>query len=83
MPISPKPFSPVAVECPFLDQPCEQGALQGFHCRLRSANAGEGEPLVRFLNDAVVYCLVCQKEMTVSVVPRYETRPDNPPPQNT
>jgi hypothetical protein len=41
MSFSPKQFAPVAVECPFLDQPCVNGAVQGFHCRLRSAEAGE------------------------------------------
>ncbi len=74
MPFSPKQFAPVAVECPFIDQPCVQGAVQGFHCRLRSAEVGETGPLVRFLNDAVVFCMVCQKEITVSAVPRAEMR---------
>jgi uncharacterized Zn finger protein (UPF0148 family) len=32
------------------------------------------EPLVRFLNDGVVFCMVCQKEITVSTVPRAEIR---------
>jgi hypothetical protein len=74
MSFSPKQFAPVSVECPFLDQPCIQGAVQGFHCRLRSAEVGETEPLVRFLNDAAVFCMVCQREITVSPVPRAEIR---------
>jgi hypothetical protein len=74
MSFSPKQFAPVAVECPFLDQPCVKGPVQGFHCRLRSAEVGEAEPLVRFLNDAAVFCMVCQREITVSPVPRAEIR---------
>ncbi len=75
MPFSPQQFAPVAVECPFLDQPCVQGALQGFHCRLRAPKAGKTESLVRFLNDAVVFCMVCKKKIAVSPVPRAAMRP--------
>jgi hypothetical protein len=76
MPFSPQQFAPVAVECPFLDQPCVQGAIQGFHCRLRAPKAGEAEPLVRFINDAVIFCMVCKKEIAVSPVPRAAMRPE-------
>jgi hypothetical protein len=74
MPFSPKQFAPIAVECPFLDQPCVQGPVQGFHCRLRAAKPSETEPLIRFLNDAVVFCEVCQKEIVVSAIPRVTVR---------
>ncbi len=76
MSFSPDQFAPVAVDCPFLDQPCVQGAVQGFHCRLRAPKAGEAEPLVRFLNDAVIFCSVCQREITVSAIPRAANRPE-------
>jgi hypothetical protein len=69
-------FAPVGVECPFLDQPCVQGPVQGFHCRLRAPKADETESLVRFLNDAVSFCTVCKKEIAVSPVPRAATRPE-------
>lgn len=69
-------FAPVSVECPFLDQPCVQGPVQGFHCRLRAPKASETESLVRFLNDAVIFCTVCKKEISVSPVPRAATRPE-------
>jgi hypothetical protein len=76
MPFSLEQFTPIAVECPFLDQPCVQGAVQGFHCRLRAPKAGETESLVRFINDAVIFCTVCKKEIAVSPVPRAATRPE-------
>jgi hypothetical protein len=69
-------FAPVGVECPFLDQPCVQGPVQGFHCRLRAPKAGETESLVRFLNDAVIFCTVCKREISVSPVPRAAMRPE-------
>jgi hypothetical protein len=73
MPFSPKPFAPVDVNCPFLDQPCPQGALQGFECQLRVLQKGE---IVHFRNDAVVYCSLCQREISASAIPRFEVRPD-------
>lgn len=76
MSFSPKPFSPVAVECPFLDQPCVESAVQGFSCRLRVNQVVDSATLVRFLNDAVVFCNVCQKEITVSSIPRTAMRLD-------
>ncbi|MGH7594812.1 MAG: hypothetical protein ACREOI_00580 [bacterium] len=74
MPFSPEPFKPVVTECPFLAQPCGQGDVQGFECR-RRVMQDEVASLARFRNDAIVYCEVCQREITVSSIPRSQMRP--------
>jgi hypothetical protein len=76
MPFSPEQFKPVSMECPFLNQPCPQGEMQGFGCRIRAIQTGHGDPLVQFRNDAVVYCAVCQREISVSSIPRAAMRLD-------
>jgi hypothetical protein len=76
MPFSHEPFKPVVTACPFLPQPCIAGDVQGFECRRVAVQNGEVDALVRFRDDAVIYCTVCQKEIAVSSIPRFVTRPD-------
>lgn len=76
MSFSPEPFKPVVTACPFLAQPCIEGDVQGFECRRHITQSGEHDPIAHFRDDAVIYCAVCQKEITLSSIPRSQTRPD-------
>lgn len=76
MSFSSEPFKPVVTTCPFLPQPCIEGDVQGFECRrLNLADAAE-TPTVSVRGDAVIFCSVCQKEISVSSIPRFVMRPD-------
>ncbi|MDZ7289072.1 MAG: hypothetical protein ONB44_15425 [candidate division KSB1 bacterium] len=75
MSFSPEPFAPVAVDCPFMDRPCPQGAAQGLQCQLRVAQQ-DFDPMSRFHDAEVIFCALCQKEILLSVIPRSQVRPD-------
>ncbi len=73
MPFSHEFFKPVVTACPFLPQPCIAGDVQGFECRQL---VKQGDPIARFRDDTVIYCTVCQKEITLSSIPRSQMRLD-------
>lgn len=76
MPFSPEPFNPVVTSCPFLPQPCVEGDVQGFECRRLTLANDAAAPAVNFRGEAVIFCTVCQKEIAVSSIPRFVTRPE-------
>ena len=76
MSFSSEPFKPVVTACPFLAQPCVEGDVQGFECRRLTLANEAAAPVVNFRDDAVIFCAVCQKEITVFSIPRSQVRPD-------